>query len=247
MAGEEPKPAELLIPFDRVAKFVRQFSHDVRNHLGSMDLQAAYLAELISDPEVAVELKKLRGMISTSAKALQQTTSYFWVPQLQTLTLPVEIFVEDFRQRLQRLLGADNTRLEWGVCLSAQEIALDLELLFGALAEIFRNSLFFHQGTGPIQVSVRTEGSRLEFELRERLDVVDSPPESWGMEPLLTTRLGGYGLGLFQARQIVSRHGGEVHFIHYPERAELLSRISLPMGTEAIEAAGAQDGRNISP
>ena len=35
--------ADLKVPFERIAKFVRQVTHDVRNGLNAMDLQAAYV------------------------------------------------------------------------------------------------------------------------------------------------------------------------------------------------------------
>ena len=47
-----------------VVKFVRQLSHDLRNHLNAAELQSAYLAEIAEDPELKEEIKRLRAMIS---------------------------------------------------------------------------------------------------------------------------------------------------------------------------------------
>ena len=79
------------IPFERVGNFIRQVSHDVRNNLGSMDLQAAYAAELITDGEAAAEVGKLRGMITSTAKMLQTISRNFQTPKPNLVTLSAAI------------------------------------------------------------------------------------------------------------------------------------------------------------
>ena len=39
----------LQVPFERVVSMVRHLTHDARNGLNSVDLQAAYVAELATD------------------------------------------------------------------------------------------------------------------------------------------------------------------------------------------------------
>ena len=226
------EPKKLLIPFERVAKFVRQLSHDVRNNLGSMDLQSAYIAELVTDPEVAAELKKLRAMVTSSAKALQTTTSRFWIPQANLLTLSAQIVVEDFRERLGKVLPAAGS-LEWTVELGPEFVSVDIEMLYAALSEFFRNAVHFHEGPEPITVKINGHQEQLVLEIGQKKKVLDSAPESWGRDPLLSTRRGGYGLGLYHARQILETLGGDISFVHDPEKSELSSRITLPFVPES--------------
>ena len=58
-----------------VVKFVRQLSHDLRNHLNAAELQSAYIAEIAEDPELKEEIKRLRAMISEVGASLQRVTS----------------------------------------------------------------------------------------------------------------------------------------------------------------------------
>ena len=44
--------------------FVRQLSHDLRNHLNAVELQTAFLNELAETPELKEELQRLREMLS---------------------------------------------------------------------------------------------------------------------------------------------------------------------------------------
>ena len=48
--------SELRIPLDDVVRFVRQLSHDLRNHLNAAELQAAFMNEIAEDPEVKEEV-----------------------------------------------------------------------------------------------------------------------------------------------------------------------------------------------
>ena len=41
-----------------VVKFVRQLGHDLRNHLGAVELQAAYIGEIAEDPGLKEEVKR---------------------------------------------------------------------------------------------------------------------------------------------------------------------------------------------
>ena len=45
----EPSPEDrndsLSVPWVDAARFIRQFSHDLRNHLNAIELQSAYMGE----------------------------------------------------------------------------------------------------------------------------------------------------------------------------------------------------------
>ena len=64
--------SDLTVSWDNVVRFVRQFSHDLRNDLNAAELQAAFLGELTSDnAELKEEVKRLREMIAKLASSLQ--------------------------------------------------------------------------------------------------------------------------------------------------------------------------------
>lgn len=232
MNCEQPSSEELPaieIPLERVAKFMRQISHDVRNNLGSMDLQAAYVTELVTDSDITAELRKMRGMISSTAKALQNISRSFQFPKPQPLTLSARILLEDFCERMTRQHPEEAARIAWEMKLGEEEVAVDIELIFGALLEFCQNAISFHEGKTPVRALVAARDRQLLFEVTQSRKTVDEAIEEWGRHPLLSTRRGGYGLGLFHARQVIAAHGGRLEFSHCPEKGEVLTRLEIPL------------------
>jgi len=229
LKSESRGTEEVLIPLERVAKFVRQLSHDLRNSFGAIDLQAAFLSELVSDPEVIAELRKMRGMVSTGAKSLQTLSAKFAAANPNLVALPAKMFMEDFQDRLARTHAEEAAQLKWSIHLEEESIAVDLEMLFTALAELCRNAFHFRRGGEPILGSAQSEDGHLVVELRQPVAAPETAPETWGRTPLVTTRRGGYGLGLYQARHLLAAHRGTVDFVHDPTAALLTTRVVLPL------------------
>lgn len=233
MTPSVPDSKEPVIPFSRVGSFIRQVTHDVRNNLNGMDLQAAYAVELITDPEANEEVRRVRQMIQQAAKQLQALSSYFQLPQPNLVSYSANIFVEDLRDRLTKIFPEQMPSVEWEVSVGDEMISVDLEQIFSTIAEVFKNAFQFREAGQPISASVFTENGRVVLEIEEGKTTVPSDPSTWGREPFVSTRRGGYGLGLFRARRILELHGGEIVASHDSARARLTTRVSLPVASES--------------
>ncbi len=220
--------ADLKVPFERIAKFVRQVTHDVRNGLNAMDLQAAYVTELISEPDAAEELKRLRALIQQSARSLQGLSANFWLPQPNLIPYNAKIFIEDFRERHARLHPEVAAKVQWTDTLEKENVNIDIEMMFTALVEVFQNAFQFGASDQPITARVLGEEGRFVLEVREEMAALPSAAESWGLEPFVSTRRGAYGLGLFRARMILTAHGGDIQFSPESGCTLLTTRVSLP-------------------
>lgn len=233
MTSSVPDSHDPVIPFSRVGSFIRQVTHDVRNNLNGMDLQAAYAVELITDPEANEEVRRVRQMIQQAAKQLQTLSSYFQLPQSNLVSYSANIFVEDLRDRLTRIFPEQMPSVEWKVSVGEEMISVDLEMIFSTIAEVFKNAFQFREAGQPISASVFAENGRVVLEVEEGKTTVPSDPSTWGREPFVSTRRGGYGLGLFRARRILELHGGEIVASHDSARARLTTRVSLPVASES--------------
>jgi signal transduction histidine kinase len=220
---------DIPVPFSRVAGFVRQVTHDVRNGLNAIDLQTAYTAELVSDPEAVEEVRRIRALIQQTTRMLQALSSNFWLSTPNPVPYSARIFVEDLQDRLVKQHPDHAPQVRWEVTLKEESIAVDLEMIFTAIAEVLKNAFSFREAGGEIAARVFAEGGRFVLEITEPKSTVPSPPEAWGREPFASTRRGGYGLGLFRSRQLLAAHGGDLQFSHDSGRNLLSSRISLPL------------------
>lgn len=233
MSAAELPPGEVTVPFERVGALVSQLTHDVRNRLSGMQLQSAYVAELMADPEDAEdarrELKRLRGIVEDYAKTLQRFSARFRMAPPALMTYPAKMFIEDFRARLAQTLPDFAPQVAWTEDLADEALAIDVEMVFAALGEILQNAAHFRERGEPVAAHAAAKGGRFEIELREHRAAVPSEPRTWGSEPLVSTRPGGYGIGLFHARRLLAAQGGGVQFTHDPASAQLTTRVFLPL------------------
>src|SRR5882762_6938670 len=88
------------ILWPEVMKFIGQLNHDLRNHLNAVELQAAFLGEIVSEPEAKAEIKRLREMTGEFNAHLQNLSAKLAKAQPQLMHYPAADFVEDLRAKL---------------------------------------------------------------------------------------------------------------------------------------------------
>lgn len=225
----KPSAETINVPFPRVTGLVRQLTHDVRNGLNNVDLQAAFLQEIVTDPQALPEIKRLRGMVSDAAKMLQAFSATFWLAEPNLVTYSAAVFMEDFRLRLAKLLPEQASEVKWTVKLADESISVDIEMVFRGLVEFVKNAFHFREGQQPIEALVHSDACHLLIDLVEHKTSVPSEPETWGGEPLVSTRRGGFGMGLFHARRILDAHQGDAVATFDPAAEQLTTRLSLPL------------------
>ena len=212
-----------------LVRFVRQLSHDLRNHLNAAELQSAYLAELAADDEIKGEIKRLRQMMSELGTVLQKLSAGFAQPKPDMMPYGAADFIEDIRRKLANNFPKEESTVEWDVQLQDGNLQIDPQLLQEAFLELFSNA-FRHQPAGrSIKASAQVDRDSFVFTLREQKEHFDLSTESWGREPLRRITQGHYGLGLNRARAIVESHGGQLAAQYDPTSAILATTVALPI------------------
>lgn len=212
-----------------VVKFVRQLSHDLRNHLNAAELQSAYLSELAEDPELKEEVKRLRAMISEVGVSLQRVTSALSAPRLTLMPYGAADFVEDVRQKLANDCPGESAKTAWDVQVGDAVLQLDPQLLQLALVELFANAFRHERAEGVISVEARIENNRFVFTIREPKRSFQSSTENWGCEPMRTVGQGHYGLGLPRSRAIIEAHEGQLNARYDSPASSLITTVVLPL------------------
>ena len=225
----EDRTDTLNVAWSDVVRFIRQLSHDLRNHLNAIELQSAYISELERDDELKSEIKRLREMISGLTSALQSLSKAVSVVKPNLISYPAADFVEDLRKKITRDFSSENAEITWNVQLGDATLNVDPQLLQETLTELFANAFRHNRGNGPLVATAKIDNNQFLFTLEEPKARFDLPTNNWGREPLRKISQGHYGLGLNRVRAIVEAHGGELYAQYNPNVSVLTTTLVLPV------------------
>lgn len=222
----------LRVPMPDVVRFVRQLSHDLRNHLNAAELQSAYINEVAEDAELKGEVKRLRGMLSEMGASLQRLTTSLAEVKLTEMPYEAAAFVEDLQQKIRTQFAEQSAAIDWDVKLGSEVLEMDPQMLQVAMVELFANAFQHERGDGRLQVAVEIIGNDFTFLLREPKSAFGST-EDWGRKPFHKVKHGQYALGLPRARSIIEAHRGQLSAAYDASSANLITTVVLPTGGPA--------------
>ena len=223
--------ADLQIPMPDVVRFVRQLSHDLRNHLNAAELQSAFLNEIAEDPEVKQEVQRLRAMLSEMGSSLQRLTTSLAEVRLTEMPYPATAFIEDLQQKLSAQSPEQSSAVEWNVRADGANLNIDPQVLQQAFLELLANAFLHERGDGRIVAHAETRDGKFHFMLREPKPSFSGSIETWGQQPFRKVKHGHYGLGLPRVRSIIQAHGGELTAQYDQPSSSLITTVVLPLGS----------------
>jgi K+-sensing histidine kinase KdpD len=218
----------LRVPWSDTVRFIRQLSHDLRNHLNAIELQSAYISELERNEELKSEIKRLREMVSGLASILQRLSRAVDEVKPSLISYRAVDFVEDLRKRIGHDFPGEAAEITWDIQLGDAILNIDPQLLLEAFTELFTNAFRHDRGKSALVATARIDKNRFLFTLHESKARFELPTENWAREPLRKISQGHYGLGLNRVRAILEAHGGEMHALYDSEHSTLVTRLSLP-------------------
>ena len=208
-----------------VGQMLAQITHEVRNPLNAMSLNAELLAEDVQDEEARAMLQTISDEI---ARLERLTGRYLELSRGRRAELspadPLEI-VRDVVRVEEAALARESVRVTLdGDAGGVAE--LDVDALRRGLRNLLLNAV--EAGAGHVNIALRREGTRL------RIDVTDDGPGMSELEvarafdPFFTTKAQGTGLGLAISRQELEDVGGELSCRSTPGTGSVFS-LDLPV------------------
>lgn len=228
----DPAPAtpnDPPVTWSDVTRFVRQLSHDLRNHLNAAELQSVFLNELASDAEMKEEIKRLRSMLSETGTALQNLSTALAQPRLNPIPYRASDLISDIRQKFETKYPDRKSHVEWKIETGESMLYVDPQLFEAAVAELLENAFRLRKEGGPIRVEARMEKAEFLLTLREPKAEGPGSTDNWGRRPLGSVTQGHYALGLNRVRMIVEAHGGRFGARFDASGGCLNSEIVLPL------------------
>ena len=217
------------VPWTDVVRFVRQLSHDLRNHLNAAELQSAYIGEIAQDAELKAEINRLREQISQFGAALRNLSAGLSEMKPNLMPYGAAEFVEDLRSTIARDFPKESAAINWNVQVGDSALNVDPQLLLQAFIELFANAFQHDRGEGAIVATAKIDNGRFVFTLCEPKAGFELSTENWGREPLRKISQGHYGLGLNRTRVIVEAHNGELRAQYDSASSTLITTIALPL------------------
>ena len=198
-----------------VGRISAQITHEVRNPLNAIGLNAELLAEeLEARPEPSPEARALCAAISREVDRLNAVTEEY----LRFARPPRQA---PGRQDLAELCGALLDFLSPELAAARVEVRRELPgglpavrgdegQLRAVLLNLVRNAREAMAGGGTLSVAARRAGDEVEVEVRDTGGGI--PAEDLGriFDPFYSTKERGTGLGLAFVQQVVQEHGGTV-------------------------------------
>ncbi len=224
----ESRTSALNVAWSDVVRFIRQLSHDLRNHLNAIELQSVYISELQREDELKSEIKRLRGMVSGLTSALQSLSKAVSDVKPNLIPYPAADLAEDLRKKIDHDFSGERPAITWNIQVGDATLNVDPQLLQEAFSELFANAFHHNRGQGTLVATAKTDKSRLLFTLQEPKSEFNLSTESWAREPLRKISQGHYALGLNRVRAIVEAHGGEICAQYDPNVSAVTTTLVLP-------------------
>ena len=229
--SSEDRTDAMKVAWSDIVRFIRQLSHDLRNHLNAIELQSAYISELEREDELKSEIKRLREMVSGLTSALQSISKAVSGVKPNLIPYPAADLLEDLRKKIDHDFSGEGAAMTWNIQIGDAMLNVDPQLLQEAFTELFANAFRHNREKGTLVAIAMMDKNRLLFTLQEPKSRFDLPTESWGREPLQKVTQGHYGLGLNRVRAIVEVHGGEICAHYDPNASALITTLVLPVSS----------------
>ncbi|HVP91289.1 MAG TPA: ATP-binding protein [Terriglobales bacterium] len=204
--------AEKLASIGRLAATI---AHEIRNPLTSVKLNIQRVAEegradAAEQEHIALSLEGI-GQIERFIKEL---LNYTRVAELALDRFPVEQVLEESLKLLREPLARKGIRVEKDYAPGLPPVLVDGDKMRQVFLNVLRNAEEALGAGGRIRLAADIVGDGGLRRVRVRISD-DGPgiPEKDRdsiFEPFYTTKPGGFGLGLANARKIVEQHGGSI-------------------------------------
>jgi signal transduction histidine kinase len=232
----ELRRAERLAAVGRISAHI---THEIRNPLNAIGLNAELLAEELGGRPGAAEAEKLVAAIGREVDRLHAVTEEY----LRYARLPKpELSREDLSDVLSGLaafvgpeLAAAGVQVRLELAPALPAVRADEAQLRALFLNLLRNSREAMPGGGTVWLRTRAGGGAVEAEVEDTGQGI--APEELGriFDPFYSTKERGTGLGLAFAQQVAQEHGGTLRCESAPGRGARFT-LRLPPADERVAA-----------
>ncbi len=227
-----------------VGKMAAALSHEINSPMGalrsSIDTLLALTDRLADCPsEKRDQLQKTRAelklSISESAERIDQVTQrlrrFVSLEEAELKSADINELLADVALLHQERLDKGHVRLEFNLQKSLPPLICRPQLLTAAFSSVLSNAIEALNGDGRVSIETRGRGDEVEIAFRDNGRGMNPADVETIFDPsfkVAGSRVSSGNWSLFNSRQIVYEHGGEI-LVHTAEGEGTLVLIRLPL------------------
>lgn len=223
-----------------VGKMSEQVAHSIRNPLSAINLNSELLGDELSQfkesdtAEAWTLLKSVRAEVDILSQVTADYLKFVRMPSLEKTPIDCNEMIEDLLDLHADVAASRKIQVEKELERDIPEVVLDETQMRVAIQNLILNGFDAMPDGGRLLVKTELENQHLAIRISDSGEGISLEEQASLFTPFFTTKANGTGLGLVLSRQIITEHGG---FIHFESRegagATFIVELPLPVAQEA--------------
>ncbi|MBN2528600.1 MAG: HAMP domain-containing protein [Deltaproteobacteria bacterium] len=209
-----------LIRSERLAtagRIAAQVTHEIRNPLSSLDLNADLLKDEIAQDGSKEEALQLLGAMQDEIERLTRITEAYLrfarLPAPSVGEYRMHPVIKNTVEFMMSQFSECNIRVKMELEATPDTALFDKEQMIQVYMNLFRNAMQAMPGGGDITIATSRDDDGLHILVKDDGAGISSESAVSIFDPFFTTKSEGTGLGLAMVRQICLAHGGNIQYI----------------------------------
>lgn len=212
----------------RVAAFIRQYTHDVRNTINCMDLEMELMQDTVTEPEAVISMNRIRDQLRSMELQMRALSAAFHELRPTPDVIHARVLLQIWREKYAEQSGM--VQIQWSDTLGDEQVEVDVEMVAAAFGELLNNANTHAEAgasTAPLRAHAAVRDGLVIFQLREPKNTTVNPA-GWAL-PFSGISRGHYGLGLWAARKKLEANGARFSQRWDEKVGSLVTEIGLPL------------------
>jgi signal transduction histidine kinase len=212
-----------------IGKIAAQITHEVRNPLSSIGLNAEMLEEELTEGEPRELVRAIVKEVDRLAEITEQYLRFARMPRPKLEREDVNGIVKSLLAFLKEEFAARGITVEADLDPDVPPTPADENQLRQALLNLLRNGAEAMKDGGRLTITTRAVNGQLRVSIADTGQGIAAEHQKKIFDPFFSTKEGGTGLGLALTQQIVVDHGGTLEVESDLGRGATFT-VSLPTG-----------------
>ena len=233
-------------------EFISMVSHEFRNPLAVIDTVAQRMEETLTDrhPDLVASAARMRRSVARLLALIENclTEDRLSSPYMLPRVAPVDLGL--LLHTYFAPAKTANERIRLHVPEAPVAVLVDANLISTAISNLVGNALKYSPGNCQVDVTLAVGNGYAEVRVADQGGGIAPEEQPRIFEKFYRAaeaqRVSGAGLGLYLARELAQRHGGDVRLVRSSSQDGTCFALTLPLPMERPAAGPAQPAESVA-